>query len=144
LNVRAIKTLDSKYQNPLGCFNRNRRLTNLFSRYETYLLTSIRCLETRRAYALWIEYNRQLLTVLQTQKSPVLQLKYEDVVAYPLESVARIAEFCGLDLPRCVISGIATKINRPTGDWRSRSPVGDELADLANSCDLMKTLGYLD
>ncbi len=118
---------------------------DLFQR-KTGFAGSVRCHDLTSAYALWELYITKALSYEHSIENQIMNVKYEDFLANPTESLTSIARFCGLESTNIEIEEATKGVNPSRGlsfvkdvelskFWEKR-----KMLDLK----LLLKLGYLD
>ena len=86
-----------------------------------------------RAVALWTRHNLRVAEYGEARlASQYLRIRYEDVCAKPVETVAQIFEFFGLDRDREDVALSEVQSSPSIGRWRTRDPaIVDGLREVA-------------
>ena len=89
-------------------------------------LSSARCLELEGARALWEEYDGAARRAAEEHDGPTLVLRYEELLAEPVEGARRLAEFAGLRPEGRALARAAARVDpsRATGSGARALPPG--------------------
>jgi hypothetical protein len=64
--------------------------------YDPFVFASIRCQTLEGAFEVWCEYAQRVSELLDLQRDRAMLVRYEDVLAAPMETIERIIEFGSL------------------------------------------------
>lgn len=103
---------------------------------------SPRCLDLAGGFSLWEEYLETAFARLEPLGTRALTIRYEDCLADPAGTLARLADFCGLAAEPGRIEAIASHADTARGMRFMRDPELAAFYERVRGTDWMRRLGY--
>jgi hypothetical protein len=102
--------------------------------------TSVRCADLGRGFALWESYVDEAQRAVASVGERGLALRFEDFLAAPAESLAKLAEFCELAAPRERVEEVAGGVTGDRALAHRRDPALVRFA--ARHAEALEARGY--
>lgn len=104
------------------------------------LWLTVRCASLEGGISLWEEYLCQAKNCMDSLGERAIDLKYEDLLAEPVETLKSLSHFCGLSNPESVIKNVAGRAKKRRAYAYMSNPDLQEFALLIT--DRLRLLGY--
>jgi len=109
---------------------------------EPYVVHSERCSAWEGAFALWEEYAAAGRALFDRYDGPKLRVRFEALVAKPLEQLRVLAEFCGLSPTSVELEQACAAVEPARGSSFRRDPELSARYEAVRATPVMQRLGY--
>ena len=109
---------------------------------EPYVVHSERCGTWEGAFALWEEYAAAGRALFDRYDGPKLRVRFEELVAKPLEQLRLLAEFCGLSPTEAALQQACAEVEPARGSSFCRDPELSARYEAVRETPVMQQLGY--